>query len=97
MYDKDLKLEWDKNKRQRTIVERRLDFADLKEFDWHDSLIREDKRKDYGESRFVSMGYLAGRIVVVGWCRRAAAIRIFSLRKANKREVRGYEQAADRG
>jgi hypothetical protein len=46
----------------------------------------EDLRKDYGEIRIVCFGYLAGRLVVVGYTPRGSARHVFSMRKANARE-----------
>ena len=45
-----------------------------------------DTRQDYGEARIICYGYLAGRIVVVGYTPRGADRHIFSMRKANDRE-----------
>ena len=46
----------------------------------------EDTRKDYGETRIICYGLLAGRMVVVGYTPRGADRHIFSMRKANDRE-----------
>ncbi len=50
----------------------------------------EDCRRDYGEPRFLSIGLLAGRMVVVGWTPRGADRHVFTMRKANDREQRRY-------
>ena len=49
-----------------------------------------DDRKDYGETRYISIGMLDGRMVVVVWTPRGVARRIISLRKANGREQEIY-------
>jgi uncharacterized DUF497 family protein len=46
----------------------------------------DDLRKDYGEPRIICYGWLAGRLVVVGYTPRGAARHIFSMRKTNARE-----------
>jgi hypothetical protein len=46
----------------------------------------EDTRKDYGETRIICFGRLAGRIVVVGYSPRGEDRHVFSMRKANDRE-----------
>jgi uncharacterized DUF497 family protein len=46
----------------------------------------EDNRIIYDETRFITVGYLNDRMVVVVWSMRAGARRIISLRKANERE-----------
>ena len=49
-----------------------------------------DTRLDYGEDRFMTVGYLDGRMVVVVWTMRGTSRRIISLRKANEREQDAY-------
>ena len=55
----------------------------------------EDDRRDYGEIRFITVGFLEGRMVVVVWTPRGAARRIISLRKANDREQALYGPRLD--
>ncbi|WP_206019184.1 BrnT family toxin [Roseovarius spongiae] len=49
-----------------------------------------DIRYDYGEDRYLTFGFLDGRMVVLAWTYRGDARRIISLRKANAREERRY-------
>lgn len=51
-----------------------------------------DERFDYGEKRFVTLGYLDGRMVVIAHTSRNEKTRIISMRKANSRERRHYEE-----
>lgn len=60
-------------------------------FDWDNALTIEDIDSDSGELRFVSIGYLSDKIVVVVWCYRDYAIRIISMRKATRKEKKRYE------
>ncbi|MBS0575049.1 MAG: BrnT family toxin [Proteobacteria bacterium] len=46
----------------------------------------EDARRDYGETRVICFGLLAGRLVVVGYTPRGAVRHIVSMRKANECE-----------
>ena len=46
-------------------------------------------RKNYGEPRKITVGFLSGRMVVLIWTPRGEGRRI-SLRKANEREQRFY-------
>lgn len=55
------------------------------------SMTVEDDRKDYGETRLITVGFLDRRMVVLVWTPRGAARRIISLRKANDREQAYYE------
>lgn len=83
--------EWDEAKRQATLRERGLDFADVAElFDWDTALFRDDLTPH--ESRTQAIGYLYDTIVVVVFTLRAQTCRIISLRKAEPRERRLYER-----
>ena len=50
----------------------------------------EDTRKDYGEIRYATVGYLDGRMVFFAWTERSGLCRIISMRKANAREQREF-------
>ena len=76
----------DPSKRDKTLAERGLDFADAVQVFAGVTVEMEDTRKDYGESRVICYGLLAGRMVVVGYTPRGACRHIFSIRKANERE-----------
>ena len=86
-------LEWDETKRQATLDARGVDFADATELDWDAALTAADGR--HSEARFVTIGPIRGRLHVMAWCWRGTKMRVISLRKANEREVRRYEQAID--
>ena len=46
----------------------------------------QDIHKDYVEKRIICYGWLAERMVVIGYVPRGADRHIFSMRKANERE-----------
>jgi hypothetical protein len=51
-------------------------------------LTRSDDRYDYGEPRFVTVGWLDERLVVFVWTPRGAARRIISMRHCHEREAK---------
>jgi uncharacterized DUF497 family protein len=61
--------------------------------DWDNALVSPDERRDYGEPRQVALAPMDGRLWVVVFTQRPDGRRIISLRKANLREYRRYEQA----
>ena len=87
-----MELEWDEAKRLRNIWERGIDFADALRFELQNSFTEQDLRFDYGEPRFVSTGYLDGRLHVLCWTTRAGKLRVISLRKANEREQKKHSR-----
>lgn len=87
-----MELSWDEEKRQRTLQERGLDFADVALVDWDRALTLADLRCDYGEDRYITYAKVHRRLCVIAWCYREDSVRVFSLRKANKREMRRHDQ-----
>jgi hypothetical protein len=71
-------------------VERALRFEDAGEVLSGPTHTIEDARADYGETRFVSFGYLARRMMVVVWTPRGKTLHVISFRKANDREQDRY-------
>ena len=55
----------------------------------------EDTREDYSEPRYITVGKMDGRMVVVVWTPRGEARRIISMRKANEREQARYAHRVD--
>jgi uncharacterized protein len=85
-------IEFDTDKREKTLLERGLDFADAdKVFDGLHFIARDD-RMDYGEERFITIGLLDSRMVVIIWTPRNDARRIISMRYANDREISRYKK-----
>ncbi len=85
-----MQIEFDPDKRDKTLAERGLDFAQLGELFAGVHVTLPDTRQDYGEPRFISVGLLDVRVVVAVWTPRGEARRIISLRKANEREIEKY-------
>ena len=55
------------------------------------TLTVEDDRQDYGEDRFITIGFLEATMVVLVWTPRDGAHRVISMRKANERERTLYD------
>lgn len=85
-----MQLTWDETKRQATLVNRGLDFADAALVFLGAVFQFEDTRKDYGEKRMNTFGLLQQSFVVLVWTLRGADRRIISMRYANEREIAKY-------
>ncbi len=85
-----MQLSYDTAKRDKTLTERGIDFADAVGVFEGAHFTVEDRRHDYGEIRFITAGLLLERLVVVVWTLRGADRRIISMRKANEREQALY-------
>ena len=79
-------LEFDQDKRRKTLLERGLDFARAGEVFEGLHFTGQDTRLDYEEDRFITVGWLDARLVVLVWTPRGEVRRIISMRKANDRE-----------
>lgn len=87
--------EWDKAKSAVCFETRGFDFAYAAgAFFDPNRLVQADKRFSYGEDRYQLLGRIDSRLFAVIYTTRPDAIRIISARKANRREVRRYENRA---
>jgi uncharacterized DUF497 family protein len=85
--------EWDMAKSDLCQISRNFDFTYVMSiFIDPNLLIEKDQRWDYGEERFRALGSLDEKVFVVIYTNRPTAIRIISARRANRREVRRYEE-----
>ena len=85
-----MKITYDPDKRAVTLELRGLDMADAGEIFDGPHVTYMDDRKDYGETRHITIGHMAGRLVFVAWTQRGDTCRIISMRKANEREQAHY-------
>ncbi|MCJ2131330.1 BrnT family toxin [Methylobacterium sp. E-045] len=77
-------------KREKALAERGMDFDAAEEVFAGPCFSFEDSRINYGEVRIITIGLLAGRMVVIGWTQRGNDQHVFSMRKANEREQKKY-------
>jgi uncharacterized protein len=86
--------EWDNNKNQSNIKNHDLDFSDAWMIFEEPMLIDTDNREDYGEVRFIGIGFLNNLIVVIVFTEpKEDTIRVISLRVALKYERENFEQS----
>ena len=86
----DRKYEWDEEKRLSNLEKHEIDFRDAESFDW-DTAVYEYVRRS-GERRTIATGLIGSRLHVVVYTMRGDLRRIISVRRANARERRRYEQ-----
>jgi hypothetical protein len=86
-----MEISYDPAKRATTLEERGLDFVDAPEVFSGPVFELADDRFDYGEERYITIGMLRGRMVVLVWTLRGAARHIISMRKANDREQARFQ------
>ena len=88
-----MKVEWDEQKNLANIRKHGFGFTDAWEIFEAPMLIDLDDRFDYGEDRWIGIGRLQSRIVVVVYTEPDdETVRVISLRKALSHERHAYEQ-----
>lgn len=90
-----MQLSWDEAKRQATLADRGLDYADAGEVFAGRIMTLTDDRRNYGEQRFVTAGWLQGRFVMLAWTPRDGGRRIISMRYGHADEEAYYEEQMD--
>jgi len=92
-----MKIDFDPTKSEQNIKLRSLSFDRASDFDWETAIYYEDDRMDYPEDRIIALGFLGVRLHVICFTPIDGGVRIISFRKANRREIRCYEEeTADR-
>lgn len=86
--------EWDEQKNRTNIKNHELDFADAYKVFENPMLVNLDDRNEYGEDRWIGIGIMDFRVVVIVYSEPDEdTIRVISFRKATSYERNRYEQA----
>ena len=85
-----MQIEFDSANGDKTLRERGFDLANAKSVFDGVHFTAQDTRVDYEEDRFITVGCLQARLVVLVWTPRGEVRRIISMRKANDREKTLY-------
>ena len=88
-----MSFEWDENKRQTNIAKHGIDFVDVLDlFDAGNTVTFEDNREDYGEQRFVLLGFFGEKLFHIVFTIRGDVTRIISARRATRLERKLYDR-----
>jgi uncharacterized DUF497 family protein len=83
--------EWDAAKNVVNQIKHGISFEEARQIFGGDVLTGVDSRRDYGETRYISIGAIEGLIVIaVVHTDRNGIVRIISARLANRRERQKY-------
>jgi uncharacterized DUF497 family protein len=88
-----VEITFDPRKSERNLRERGLGFEMVTEFDFGSAVYSIDTRKNYGEVRTRALGFIGGTLYALVFTMRGSALRVISLRKANRKERSRYEKA----
>src|SRR5690349_19934133 len=85
-----MEFEWDEAKCRTNILKHGIDFVDVVELFSAYFAEQEDRRRNYGETRFLVLGVAAGNVLRVVYTWRGDKRRIISARRARRDERRAY-------
>lgn len=77
---------WHEPKRQANLKKHGMDFADAAQVFAGPTFTFEDDREDYGEQRWVTLGLLGEKVVVIVHTETENEIHVISMREADKDE-----------
>jgi uncharacterized DUF497 family protein len=85
--------EWDDGKAARNLATHGVSFEAARlAFEDVFGVVREDRRQNYGEDRFILLGMVQERVLAVSYTMRNGRIRIISARIAEPQERRRYHE-----
>ena len=88
-----MNFEWDPGKDEANRAKHGVAFGEAQEIFGNPRIVRQDTRLDYGETRHISVGRMAGEppvVLVVAHTLRGSRIRRASARKASRSERKAY-------
>lgn len=88
-----MQITYDPNKDTVNQQKHGVSLAEAAQIEWDTALERLDDRNDYGEDRYQALGFIENRLYCVVYVDREEGRRIISLRKANNREYKEYENS----
>lgn len=89
-----MEIGFDPAKNAENIRRRGLSFEVVRSLEWDAALIKEDRRRDYGEQRIQALVYGDGKPHVVVYTMRGPIWWIISFQRAREAERRLYEHEA---
>jgi uncharacterized protein len=87
-----VEITFDPKKSERNLRERGFGFEIAGSFDLSSANFRIDTRRDYGEVRTRAVGLIGDALYSLVFTMRGSALRVISLRKANRRERELYAE-----
>jgi uncharacterized DUF497 family protein len=88
-----MKIEFDPAKDEANRIKHGVSLAAAAEIDLEQARIVEDRRFDYGETRFTAYAPLNGRLHALCFTWRGEVLRAIGLRKARRDERRRYDES----
>jgi uncharacterized DUF497 family protein len=81
---------FDPRKSAKNLAERGISFELAEQVDWNTARLVVDDRRDYGETRVRVWAEIEARLYCIIVTPRGEDLRVISLRKANRKEIRHH-------
>jgi len=88
-----MKYVWDRHKNAANIAKHGFDFTDAERVFEEPVIVWVDKRRNYGEERYVAIGSFEGICFTVVFTDRQGERRIISVRRSNRKERHRFSEA----
>ena len=88
-----MQIEFDPDKDRINQAKHRVSLVAAAAIDLARAIVIEDRRIDYGETRYLAYAPIEGRLHVLWFTMRGTVLRAIGLRRANRRERRKYGEA----
>ena len=86
-----MEIEFDPDKDAINRLKHGLPLSDAARMDLDEAAVIEDRRRDYGEMRFLAYALIGDALHVMWFTMRGSVVRVIGLRKANRRERKRHE------
>lgn len=85
-----MQFEWDEAKNRANVAKHGIDFETARRIFDGFAIARPDRRRDYGEERYIGIGRVESAVIVVAWTERRGRLRLISARPASRKERQLY-------
>ena len=89
-----MEIEYDPDKDEANRVKHGISLAEATRIDLNRAVRFEDRRFNYGETRFIAYAPIEGRLHCLWYTLRGDVVRVIGIRKANERERKRYEESS---
>ena len=87
-----MQLAWDEAKDHANVAKHGIDFETAKRIFEGPMLVRADRRRDYGEERYIGIGRVEAAAIVVACTARGGRLCLISARPASRKERQAYRE-----
>ncbi|MCW5718917.1 MAG: BrnT family toxin [Bauldia sp.] len=88
-----MEYEWDPGKAGLNLRKHGIPFSAMSDFNWDTAVVVADQRREYGEARYLAIGFISLDLCSLAFTIRSGKVRVISLRIAGRKERTLYERS----